>query len=96
MVAPYRQGLSEAFNAPTVGVFKEVVGSRLEYSLHYTISVTGSADVHLGFKDFVSIDKKVPSRTGIVVVKGWLDTVTGVGECKCRKIPEPDGKMRVE
>jgi hypothetical protein len=96
MVAPYRQGLSEAFNAPTIGVFKEVRGSRLEYSLRYSVSIAGNADVHLGFKDFVSVDKKVPPRTGIVIVKGWLDTVTGMGECKCRKIPAPDGKMQVE
>lgn len=96
MVAPYRQGLSEEFNAPTIGLHKHVVGSRLEYSLRYSVSISGNADVHLGFKDFISVEKKVPPRTGIVIVEGWLDTVTGMGECKCRKIDAPDGKMRVE
>lgn len=70
MIAPYRQGMSEAFNAPTIGVHKEVVGSRLNYRIRYSVSVAGSADMHLGFKDFVSIDKKVSSRTGVVIVTG--------------------------
>jgi hypothetical protein len=96
MVSPYRQGMSEAFNAPTIGVHKEVRGSRLEYRVRYSVSVAGSADVHVGFKDFVSVDKKVSSRTGGAIVKRWLDTVTGVGECRCEKIGAPDGKMQVE
>ena len=96
MVAPYRQALSEEFNAPTIGVHKHVVGSRLEYSLRYSVNIAGNADFHVGFKDFVSMDKKIPARTGIVIVTGWLDTVTGEGGCKCEKIPAPDGKMHVE
>lgn len=96
MVAPYRQALSEAFNAPTIGLHKHVIGSRLEYSLRYSVSIAGNVDFHVGFKDIVSMDKKIPARTGIVIVEGWLDTVTGIGECKCRKIPAPDGKMQVE
>jgi hypothetical protein len=96
MVAPYRQALSEAFNAPTIGLHKRVIGSRLEYSLRYSVNIAGNVDFHVGFKDIVSMDKKIPARTGIVIVEGWLDTVTGMGECKCRKISAPDGKMQVE
>ncbi len=96
MIAPYRQALSEAFHAPTVGVHKEVVGSRLKYRIRYSVNIAGNVDFHVGIKDFVSMDKKIPARTGIVIVEGWLDTVTGLGECVCHKIPEPDGKMRVE
>lgn len=96
MIAPYRQALSEEFHAPTVGVKKEVVGSRLTYRIRYSVNIAGNTDFHVGVKDFVSFDKKIPPRTGIVIVRGWLDTVTGIGECKCRKIPAPDGKMQVE
>ncbi|RZJ58137.1 MAG: hypothetical protein EOO55_01655 [Hymenobacter sp.] len=96
MIAPYREGMSEAFNAPTIGVHKEVLGSRLNYRIRYSVKVAGSADVHVGFKDFVSVDKKISSRTGVVIVTGWLDTVTGTGECVCKKIGAPDGKMQVE
>lgn len=96
MIAPYRQALSEEFHAPTVGVIKEVVGSRLTYRIRYSVNIAGNADFHVGFKDIVSMDKKIPARTGIVIVRGWLDTVTGMGECTCTKIPAPDGKMQVE
>ncbi len=96
MIAPCRQALSEAFNAPTIGVFKDVVGSRLTYRIRYSVNIAGNTDFHVGIKDFVSFDKKIPARTGIVIVRGWLDTVTGEGECKCEKILEPDGKTHVE
>jgi hypothetical protein len=72
------------------------VGSRLKYRIRYSVNIAGNVDFHVGIKDFVSMDKKIPARTGIVIVEGWLDTVTGLGECVCHKIPEPDGKMRVE
>ena len=96
MIAPYRQALSEEFHAPTIGVHKEVVGSRLKYRIRYSVNIAGNADFKVGIKDYVSLEKKIPARTGIVIVEGWLDTVTGLGECSCHKIPEPDGKMRVE
>lgn len=96
LVSPYSTGMSEAFHTPKMSFYKDIEGSRLNYRFQYSVKVAGSAKVHLGFKDFVSIDKDVHSMTGIVVVEGWLDTVIGQGECKQYKIPAADGKMRVE
>lgn len=85
LVAPFGTGLSEAFHAPTIGVHKEVHGPVLTFGFHYTVSLLGTAKVHLGFKDFFSIDKDVTPSTGLVFVGGSLNTVTGDAQFTSRK-----------
>lgn len=96
LVAPYGTGLSKAFHTPTQSFYKEIHGSRLTYRFLYTVRVAGSAKVHLGYKDLVSIEKDIHSMTGVVIVNGWLDTVSGEGHADAHKVPAADGKMRVE
>ena len=95
MVSPYRGTLSESFDAPTIGVDKTVTGPRLEYSIRCSVKLA-SAEASVGIKDYVNVKKTFSAGTGIVIVKGWLNTVTGEGACKCEKIGAPDGKMHVE
>jgi len=96
LASPYSTGMSEAFHTPKMSFYKDIEGSRLTYRFHYSVKVAGSAKMHVGFKDFVSVEKDIHSMTGVVVVTGWLDTVTGQGECKQHKVPAADGKMHVE
>lgn len=85
LAAPFGVGLSEAFHAPTIGLHKEVQGPVLKFSFHYTVSLLGTTKVHIGFKDFISIDKDVNPSTGVVYVGGSINTVTGDAHFISRK-----------
>ena len=95
MVSPFNEGLSEDFHAPTIDLHKEVVGPLLNFSLKCSVSLLGSAKAHVGFKDFFSIDKEVKSKTVIVKVYGWLNTVTGEADFTCVRAGNFD-KLHVE
>lgn len=85
LVAPFNQGLSEAFHAPTISLSKHVTVSKLEFSFTYSVQVVGTTKIHLGIKDFISIDKETPPQTRFVEVWGWINTVTGAADFGCRR-----------
>lgn len=82
--APFNQGLSDEFHAPHVTLHLEVKGSLITFDFHYTCMPIGSTKIHLGIKDFFGVDKEIAPAKKVALVSGWINTVTGEGDFRCR------------
>lgn len=95
LASQFKDGLSDNFHAPTIGLDKQVRGPLLTFKFRCTMDLLGSSKLHLGFKDIISLDREIKPRKGIVIVEGWVNTVKGTADFKAYPLPS-EYRMRVD